>query len=301
MANEIINLRGAGKGAAGSTVMLGARRASLVPNEDTAVARGSGPVGATQGAWVKGLAPQLIVECEGLTEAVLAITGQLKGQVIALHYVGGAGNRKRTYKYATATAVGPSPFPPMEGDGQTPLVAITFDLHCGSGVTSWATMQVDASDAGAPPSEGDNVNPLLALTGATRGAAGSTAIPSAVSASLNAVLTKSVGARNSAGLPSAVWTKNANIKVQVITEDASVLDGAYGSATIDEIVVLSFMGGKANGTLTCKVARFIGCERLEFMEAEAGSSPARYGINFQLVPGATSFSVSSVADMLVLA
>ncbi len=289
---EIINLRGATKGS--GAALVGARRARLVANPDLKRASAGGG-GLSGGAWKTGLAPQVIVEVEGLDEVVNAIRGDLSDLTVTLYYSGPLGPRKRVLRYCTATAVGESRFPPAEGSGTTPLSQITFDVHAGDGVETPAEAIVDASDSGTPPT--GTVQPLVRLISAYRGAAGSTPIDSAVEATLRCNMTKTVGRRNAHGLPEGAWVTAQAPRLAVTLEDAREWLASLVGEVTNEVVALTFQAGANTRTLTCRYARQVEFGDEAYKAAEEAGPPARPQLLWDIV---TAGVVASVRDALVL-
>lgn len=292
--SEIINLRGAAKGT-GSTLLLGARRARLIGGPAIKRAQATGG-GIPAGAWKTGVASQVIIEVEGLAEPLNAIKGLLASQVLVLHYVAASGNRKMTVQAATATAVGESRFPPREGSANTQLSQITFDVH-GDGVIEDPTDAiVDTTDSGSPPTE-TGLAPLVNLVSASRGAAGATAISSAVDAVLRCTMSKTVGRMNEYGLPVGVWVTAAKPQAVVNVEDAEDWVASVTAAVIDETIILVFAAGSANSTLTCKWGRLVDMQELPFKPPEESGAPGRFQLTWDLVAGT---GVAAIGSMLAL-
>ena len=289
---EIINLRGATKGS--GVALVGARRARIVANPDIKRASAGGG-GLPCGAWKTGVAAQVIVEVEGIDEVVNAIRGELTAITLTLHYVGPDGPRRRTCKYATATAVGESRFPPAEGRGATPLSQITFDLHAGSGIETPAEALDDASYSGTPPT--GTVQPTVKLISAARGTGGSTPILSAVEAVLRCEMSKTVGRRNAYGLPQGVWVTAQAPRIAVTLEDALEWRNSLVGDVVDEILNLTFQAGAATRTLSARWARQVEFGEEAMKAAEESGPPARPQLLWDIVTGT---GVASVTDALVL-
>lgn len=293
----LVQLRGAGKGASGTTYMSGAVSSEEVPTEDVVVAPGVGPSGLPAGGWIIGQAPQKIIHCLGIAEWLAALTGQLANQTLVEHQVRGGGNKKVTNKYATAIAVGDLVIPAREGQQRSGLVPITFALHAGSGVTQIGEAIVETSDAGDPPA--GTPDPLGFLVSAYRGASGTVEIATAIEARVRCQLAVKIGARNSYGLPSGAWVTGVRPQVVVRIEDADEYHTLRTEAVANEIVKLTFArAGGANQTLTCQIARRVQRGRLAAPPPEQSGEPGRYEVVWELVQGA---GVTSVADMLALA
>lgn len=144
---NVLHLRYAKRGD-GTTVMDGATRARLIGNLDSKRSQAGG-VELPSGDYKVGGAPQAVIESENFADVLAAMHGTLDAQVLVLGYADGtASGRKLTAKFATATQVGDSEFPPMEGgQGSVPRYQITLDLHAGDGVTTLAHALVDAADS----------------------------------------------------------------------------------------------------------------------------------------------------------
>lgn len=274
---EILNLRGAAKGT-GATALAGARRARFVSAADIKRA-GVGAQGLPAGAWKTGAAAQLVVEVEGLAEVVAALRGELTNQTIVLFYRTAGGNYQRTVRYCTAVGVSESRFPPAEGSGRTPLSEITFALHAGVGIETWA--QAIVTTAGGEPPVGTS-EPLVRLLAATRNG---TALAGAVQAALRGEFTVTTGRRNVNGVPVGVWGNVTAIRVMIEMEDEASWLSALQTAPGDEILQLSFQAGASNRTLRCEVARLVDPGQEEIRSAEEAQTPTRTQLVWDLVTG----------------
>lgn len=297
---EIIHLRGAGRGVGGLAAMSGARRARLVPGSQIKRAGASGR-GLRGGAWRTGALPEIVVECEGIDEVVRAIRGELVDQLLALHYLASSGHRLLRAQYATAIAVGRSPFPAGEGSGQTPLFAVTYALHGGPGITNLSEALTDGPDSGSPPT--DDGRHMIELVAAYRGASGTTQIPSAVQAALECqfAVTRGRMTRPTSGvpLPVGVHATAALVQVAVELEDAGAYQAALAAGTTDEIVRLVYRRGGPDGTadLVCRIARLVDFGDAALADPESAGTYTRQELRWDLVEGS---GVTSRADLLAI-
>ena len=290
-AYRIINLRYAGKGD-GSTPMSGPTRARIVGNTDIKTAQ-TGVMLA--GAWKTGAAPQVIIEFEGLTEALLAVKGSLALQVLVLGYVADNCNWNLTIGGATATAVGESRFPPAEGSGKVPRVEITFDIHKMGDVDTLAECIVDATDAGGLACTTD---PLVNLVSALGGATGVTAIDLVVEATLRCTMAKAISRGGGDELPAGVYIKSCEPQVVITVEDLTTYLAAFSGAVIDETLKLNYIAGVSGAKcLTVKWARRVGVEEMPINPAEDSGTVGRGRIVFKVVLGT---NVTGPATALVV-
>lgn len=144
--DKILHLRYAKRGT-GTTTMDGAVRARISGNIESRKSR-AGAREVPDRQYKVGAVPQVAIETENFTDVISAIAGDMDEQTLVLGYADGTVNgRKLIIKFATATNVGDSEFPPKEDGGTVPRYQITFDVHQGTGVTTLAEAFVDVSDA----------------------------------------------------------------------------------------------------------------------------------------------------------
>ena len=291
MANEIINLRRAGRGTDGTTSMPGAARARLLGNLSKKTSQaGGGDMPA--GAWKTGGAPQVVIEFEGLADAIAAIKGTLDNQTLVLGFVGSSGNRKYTIKWCTATAVGESQFPPAEDDGSAVRHQVTFDVHQGTGVTTLAQAMVEAADVGDPSG---TINPIVMIQAVYRGASGTNAIGKAVRATLQCEMAKKASRAGGSELPDRVWVTGRRPQVLIESEDTSIYLSAITAGVTDEIVKIHYQSASGDRILTARVARLLGVNELALEPAEQSGQVSRAQMVWDLVLGT---GVTSIDDAL---
>lgn len=293
---KIINLRGAGKGTDGATVLAGARRFTLIGNVDSKIEIGGAGEMPT-GAHKTGAAPQIVTEHEGLLEPLNAIKGLLANQTLKLHYRASTGNRVSTVTKVSATAIGEYEFPPAEGQGNVPRCTITWDIHCdGVDVDTLAEALTDAVDAGSPPTE--TVNALVHLMAAHRGATGVTAIASAVRARLRARCQKRVARTGGAELPECVWLTHVAAEIAIEIEDFTDVLAALTGAATGETLKLNYRSSSSSAAvLTVKWATLIGTGQVQGLGAEQGGRVPPTELAFAITMGT---GVTTVAQALVI-
>jgi hypothetical protein len=128
----ILNLVTAKKGTSGTTEILGARRARIVPNHIKRQFRGGASV-VPEDNIIVGAAPQVLIETESRAEESAGYVPDFTKHTLVLSYQewaassGAAATRTRTIKYARFNGVRESSFPPLE-DSQTPRFELVFDV-----------------------------------------------------------------------------------------------------------------------------------------------------------------------------
>jgi hypothetical protein len=128
----ILNLITAKKGTSGSTDILGARRARIVPNHIKRTFRAGASV-VPEDVIIIGANPQVLIETESRAEEAAGYVPDYTKHMLVLSYQefatasGAAATRTRTIKYARFNGVRESSFPPIE-DTQTPRFELVFDI-----------------------------------------------------------------------------------------------------------------------------------------------------------------------------